>query len=113
MIMKHRVSKFVTILLFITAFALPASTSIYAEAPQESKEMNCCEKMYMMEKEMKKMMDHHKMMKNDMKNLFMELQQSGKLTQEQKKKMMNIEQMMDQMEEKMKQMSAMETEELK
>lgn len=117
--MKHRVFKFVTVLLFVTAVSLPFATSAHAEASnhavdaKETMEMNGCDQMEMMKKQMKPMMDNHKMMMKNMKSLFEELQQGGNLTQEQIKKMNNIEQMMKQMGEKMEQMSVMESEELK
>lgn len=113
MIMKHRVLKILTIFLFVVAISLPVATSPHAETPEETKEMNCCDKMEMMKNQMKPMMDNHKMVMNNMKSLFEELQKDGDLTQEQINKMKSIEKMMNQMGEKMEQMASMESEELK
>lgn len=84
--MKRSVIKFATIFLLVGALSLSVVRSTSAEEPKETKQMNCCEKMEMMNKQMKQMMDNHKMLMNDMKSLFEELQKSGQLTQEQKKK---------------------------
>lgn len=117
--MKFSAIKWISILLLVSAIIFPVVTSSYAQSlnqsvdSEESKEMNCCDKMEMMQKEMKSMMDHHKKMKNDMSSLFNELQQTGELTQEQIKRMQKIEQMMNKMEEKMNQMSTMGTDDLK
>ncbi|MCM3164115.1 MULTISPECIES: hypothetical protein [Bacillaceae] len=53
--------------------SLSVVTSTSAEEPKETKQMNCCKKMEMMNKQMKQMMDNHKMVMNDMKSLFEEL----------------------------------------
>jgi methyl-accepting chemotaxis protein len=112
--MKHSVFKFITILLFIVASSLPVVTSTHAkaeEASEETKQTNCCEKMELMNKQMKPMMENHKMVMNNMKSLFEELQKGGNLTQAQIKEIKNIEKMMIQMEEKMAQMSSIKVEE--
>lgn len=117
--MKNSVFKLISLLLFVSAISLPVMTSSYAQSTKNAvdfevtKEMNCCNKMDMMQKEMKSMMDQHKKMKNEMSSLFNELKQTGKLTQEQITKMQNIEQMMNQMEEKMNQMSTERMDDLK
>lgn len=106
--MGPSVLKFVRILLLVAAISLPYATTTHAEAPsnaegaEETQEMNCCKKMEKMKKEMQPIMDNQQMIKNEMKTLFKELQQSGKLTKEQIKKMKNIEQMMEQMGKMMK-----------
>lgn len=112
--------KLVMTLFMGLVITMPVATSVHAEVipsnvenPGEAKEKNCCDKMEMMKEEMKVMMDKHKMMKKEMNNLFNDLQESGKLTQEQIEKLNSIKQMMSQMEEKMKQMSSMEMDELK
>jgi uncharacterized protein Yka (UPF0111/DUF47 family) len=116
--MKNGVLKSVAILLF--AASISFSGFAYAEeepndvvGTEETKEMNCCEKMEMMKDQMKSMMENHQNIRNEMKNLFKELQQSGKLTQEQINKIKNMEKTMDQMGEKMKQMSSMQSDILK
>lgn len=111
--MKRSVINVVTILFLAGAMSLSLVTSPTAEEPNEPKQMNCFERMEIMKKQMNQMMDNHKMVMSDMKSLFGELQKSGQLTQEQKEKMKKIELMMNQMEEKMKEMSSMETEERK
>ncbi|UYG98077.1 hypothetical protein [Cytobacillus firmus] len=117
--MKNSVLKLISILLFASAISLPGMTSSYAKstknvvASEVTNEMNCCDKMDMMQKEMKSMMDQHKKMKNEMSSLFNELKQTGKLTPEKITQMQNIEQVMKQMEEKMKQMSTERMDDLK
>ncbi|MED4041156.1 hypothetical protein [Niallia taxi] len=115
--MKYSLLRFISILLLVSAISSPtpsyAQSPSHAQASEESKEMNCCDKMEMMQKEMKSMMESHKKMKDAMSTLFNELQQTGKMTQEQIDKIKSIEQMMNQMEEKMKQMPSMEAEEFK
>nr|GGG60982.1 hypothetical protein GCM10011398_00270 [Virgibacillus oceani] len=118
--MMSGVLKLVMTLFMGLAIAIPVNTSVHAEVIPtkaenvgEAKEKNCIEKMEMMKKEMKVMMENHEMMKKEMNSLFNDLQESGKLTQEQIQKLNSIKQMMRQMEEKMKHMSSMETDELK
>lgn len=116
--MKYSVLKLISILLIGSAISMTVVTSSYAQSPNhsvdsEETKVNCCDKMEMMRNEMKAMMKDHEGMKNDVSSLFKELQQTGKVTPEQIKKMQNIEQMMMQMEEKMEQMSAMGMDDLK
>ncbi|MFZ3579083.1 hypothetical protein [Virgibacillus sp. DJP39] len=118
--MRVSTLKFVMTLFMGLAITMPVATSVHAEViPSnaenvgEAKEKNCCDKMKMMKEEMKVMMNKHKMMKKEMNSLFNDLQESGKLTQEQLGKLKSIKQMMSKMEEKMKQMSSMEMDELK
>lgn len=115
--MKNKMLKITGLLLFVAVISLQTAPISFAESAAETMEMDCCDKMEMMKKEMQPMMQKHKLTMDKMKSLFDELKQSGKLSQEQMNKMATMEQMMMQMDEMMqkmmKQMSSMEKEKLK
>jgi uncharacterized protein HemX len=112
--MKNRFFRWLATLALIAAISFPIAVTSQAkaqennEASEQTQEMNCCNQMEMMKKEMQPMMESHKKTMAEMKSLFSELQQRGDLTPEQQQKMNNIEEMMKKMGEKMKNMASME-----